>query len=156
MKYKLETDRAWIGSIKNQFNYIYAWLDRIPQNITSAYIEKGGSNGLYNPDEYLAYLYSYYRDPNAQAQAVDQLRTIKQREVNNFTIFLPRFEKELADSGGAEWVDSIWINYLEGALNHKLYDRLIGISNLSTDYSGYIRTLQIISSRLDSLKLSNQ
>ena len=156
MKHKLETDGAWMGSIKNQFNYIYARLDRIPQNITSAYIEKGGSNGSHNPDEYLAYLYSCYRDPNAQAQAVDRLRTIKQREVNNFATFLPRFEKELADSGGAEWADSIQINYLEGALNHKLRDRLIGISNLPTDYSGYIQTLQIISSRLDSLELSNR
>ena len=70
MKHKLEIDRAWIGSIKNQFNYIYAQLDRIPQNIISAYIEKG-SNGLYNPDKYLAYLYSCYRDLNAQAKAVD-------------------------------------------------------------------------------------
>ena len=111
---------------------------------------------MYNPDEYLAYLYLCYRDPNAQAQAVDRLRTIKQREVNNFAIFLPRFEKELADSRGAEWADSIRINYLEGTLNHKLHDQLIGISNLPTNYSGYIRTLQIISSHLDSLELSNR
>ena len=68
----------------------------------SAYIEKGGSDGLYNPDEYLVYLYSCYGDLNAQVQAVDRLRTIKQREVDNFAIFLPRFEKELADSRGAE------------------------------------------------------
>lgn len=156
MEHKLETDGAWMGSAKNQFSYIYARLDKIPQNMTSAYVKRGGSDGSYSPGQYLAYLNSCYGDPNAQARAVDRLRTMKQRDAENFATFLPRFEKELADSGGAEWTDSVRINYMEGALNYKLRERLISISDLPTDYSGYIKILQIISSRLDSLELSHR
>lgn len=156
MQNKLFVDGEVIGGHRDQFAYIYSRLERIPQNMTIAYVEKGGSDGFYSPDQYFKYLYACYGDPNAQARAVDRLRTMKQRNEESFATFLPRFEKELADSGGAEWTDSVRINYLEGALNHKLRDRLISISELPTDYSDYVRTLQMIGSRLDSLELSNR
>ena len=156
MKHKLKVDGSVIGGHIKQFTYIYAQLDDTPQGITSAFIEAGGRDGLFNPNGYLLYLHKYYRDPNAQARAVDRLRTMKQRENKSFATFLPRFEKELANSGGGHWETDIYINYLEGALNYKLYDRLISIPAIPTKYNDYIWTVQTIGFQLDSLKISTR
>ncbi|KAH9226692.1 hypothetical protein K456DRAFT_58651 [Colletotrichum gloeosporioides 23] len=47
------------------------------------------------------------------------------KENESFAIFLPKFEKELAEGGGGHWADAVRINYLKGALNSTLWDRLI-------------------------------
>ena len=156
MKHKLKVDGSVIGGHMEQFAYIYARLDDTPQGITSAFVEAGGRDGLFDPNGYLLYLHECYGDPNAQARAVDRLRTMRQRENESFAAFLPRFEKELADSGGGHWEPDVCINYLEGALNHKLRDRLISIPAIPTKYNDYVRTLQTIGSRLDSLKISTR
>ena len=49
----------------DRFAYIFSRLEKTPQSMTVAYIERGRNNSLYNPTAYLAYLYSCYGDPNA-------------------------------------------------------------------------------------------
>jgi hypothetical protein len=156
MKNKLMVDGRAIGGHREQFAYVYSRLERTPQNMTIAFVERGGKDGTHNPDQYLAYLDECYGDPNAQARAIDRLRTIRQKEDESFAAFLPKFEREMADSGGGEWVDAVQVNYLEGALNHKLRERLISISDIPRDYVGFVRIVQTISSRLDSLELSTK
>jgi len=65
-------------------------------------IERSRNNSLYNPTVYLAYLYSYYRDPNIQARALNCLQGLQQRTYKSFIAFLPKFKKELVDGGGIE------------------------------------------------------
>jgi hypothetical protein len=156
MKNKLFVDGEVIGGHREQFAYIYSRLDKTPQNMTRAFSERGGNDGTYNPEHYLLYLDHSYGDPNAQARAVDRLRTMRQREDESFATFLPKFERELADAGGGEWGHMTCINYLEGALSHRLCDRLVNIPTVPQDYPGFVQVLQTISSRLVSLELSTR
>ncbi|XP_044717391.1 reverse transcriptase (RNA-dependent DNA polymerase) domain-containing protein [Hirsutella rhossiliensis] len=86
------------------------------------------------PDLFLDYLNRRYGDPNAKARALDRLRSLKQKPDESFASFFPKFEKELADSGGGEWADVVQINYLEGAINNRLKSSLVSaIASISTN-----------------------
>ncbi|KAM4064778.1 zinc knuckle domain-containing protein [Hirsutella rhossiliensis] len=83
---------------------------------------------------FLDYLNRRYGDPNAKARALDRLRSLKQKPDESFASFFPKFEKELADSGGGEWADVVQINYLEGAINNRLKSSLVSaIASISTN-----------------------
>ena len=71
--------------------------------MVAAYYESGGPDGQRNLTAFLEYLDSIYIDLNAVARAIDLLRTMRQRAEESFTLFLPRFEKALAEAqlGGA-------------------------------------------------------
>ncbi|GJC90449.1 hypothetical protein ColLi_13287 [Colletotrichum liriopes] len=118
--------------------------------MASAYYAQGGIDGAESPDQFMRYLETCYGDPNAEARALDRLRTIRQKENESFAVFLPKFEKELAEGGGGHWVDVVKINYLKGALNSTLRDRLINIVHIPKDYLEYTQILMRIGSELDS------
>ncbi|KAK2728507.1 pol-like protein [Colletotrichum kahawae] len=86
----------------------------------------GGPGGLYNPQEFLSYLDRTYKDSNVYDQAASTLRTLRQREDQALASFLPRFERILAEAGGADWPSRAKITLLEGALSVKLRKALIG------------------------------
>lgn len=118
--------------------------------MAAAYFEQGVTDGTQTAEQFLDYLNKRYGDPNATARALDRLRELRQKPSETFASFLPKFEKELADSGGASWNDAVQINYLNGALNDKLADRLISVPSLPKDFNGFTELLLTISSRLDS------
>ncbi|KAM4060859.1 reverse transcriptase (RNA-dependent DNA polymerase) [Hirsutella rhossiliensis] len=102
---------------------------------------------------FLDYLNRRYGDPNAKARALDRLRSLKQKPDESFASFFPKFEKELADSGGGEWADVVQINYLEGAINNRLKSSLVSaIASISTNDNkaasrGQERTNRLINGR---------
>jgi Zinc knuckle len=151
MNNKLRVDGEAIGSRSDQFAYVFSRLEKTAQNMTIAFVEKGGSGGAYNPQEYLDYLDNCYGDPNTQGRALSRLRALQQKDEESFAAFLPKFEKELADSGGGSWNSVVQISYLQGALNEELKDRLVGVTEIPTDYPSFVRMLQTMGSRLDSL-----
>ena len=140
-----------LGPLTDQFAYIYSRLEKTPQNMTIAFVERGGADGSYNPQAYLRYLSDCYGDPNTQQRAIERLRTLRQRENESFGAFLPRFEKELADSDGGSWAEVVRINYLEGALNAKMRQGLLSCLDLPKDYTAYVTALHTLSSRIDNL-----
>lgn len=83
--------------------------------MAAAYHEQGGADGARSPEHCLDYLNWRYGDPNAKSRAMERLRASKQKPNESFATFFPKFEKELADSGGGAWDDAVQINYLEGA-----------------------------------------
>ncbi|KAM4067998.1 integrase core domain-containing protein [Hirsutella rhossiliensis] len=119
--------------------------------MAAAYYEQGGIDGARSPDLFLDYLNRRYGDPNAKARALDRLRSLKQKPDESFASFFPKFEKELADSGGGEWADVVQINYLEGAINNRLKSSLVSAVSLPKDFNSYAELLLTIGSRLDSL-----
>ncbi len=150
MRAKLILDRDAFASEGELFAYIYARLEGTAQNMSAAYFEQGGPDGTQSPEHFLDYLNRRYGDPNAKSRALDRLRSLRQRPDESFATFFPKFEKELADSGGGGWDDAVQINYLEGAVNYKLRDRLIGITAMPTTFNEYAELLLTIGSRLDS------
>ncbi|KAK4170789.1 hypothetical protein QBC36DRAFT_341288 [Triangularia setosa] len=156
MKNKLSVDGPALGSPPDQFAYIYSRLESTPQNMTIAFVERGGTDGTHDPQQYLKYLNECYGDPNTQSRAIDRLRNLRQKENESFGTFLPRFEKELADADGGSWSDAVRINYLEGALNTKIRERLVGCLDTPRNYGEFIQMLQILSSKIDSFEFSKK
>lgn len=150
MRAKLSLDREAFRCDEELFAYIYARLEGTAQNMAAAYFEQGGSNGSRSPDQFLDYLNRRYGDPNAKSRALDRLRALRQKPDESFATFFPKFEKELADSGGGSWDDAVQINYLEGALNDRLRDRLISVPSIPADFNAFAELLLTIGSRLDS------
>ena len=150
MQAKLALDYAAFGSDHETFAYVYTRLEGTAQNMAAAYFEQGVQQGTRTAVQFLEYLNQRYGDPNATARALDRLRNLRQKPGESFMSFFPKFEKELADSGGGSWSDDVQINYLSGTLNDSLEDRLISIPVLPTDFNKYTELLMTISSRLDS------
>lgn len=156
MRSKLQIDGPAIGSPYDQFAYIYARLEEGPQAMAATFFQKGGYTGTHDPEQFLAYLSTCYGDPNLEQSALGRLERIYQKDKESFTNFLPRFERELADSGGAEWGEAVKINYLKRAINRELREGLVGQLNLPRDYHGFIKTLQSLSANIESLRLFPQ
>ena len=93
--------------------------------MVATFFEQGGSSGTSNPAEFVDYLDTIFLDPNLSSRAVDRLRTLRQGDKESFSTFLPRFEKELADSRLRDAGDAVAISYLEGALNSQMSTALI-------------------------------
>jgi hypothetical protein len=151
VKNKLRVDGEAIGSGEDQFAYIYARLGGAPQQMTIAYVEARIHNGTSDPEHYLRYLEDCYGDPNAKVRAVERLRSLRQRENESFAVLLPRFERELADAGGASWPEEVKISYLEGALCQQLRLATVYANPDRSTYSSWVSSLQKLASGLDSI-----
>jgi hypothetical protein len=149
---KLRVDGPVLGLRADQFAYIYARLDQAAQAMAAAYYEKGGPDGAHDPDQFLAYLTACYGDPNAEQRALSRLETMRQGEKESFSTFLPKFEKELADSGGAEWNDTVRINSLRRVINHDLRTHLAGQLSLPREYPAFVNAVQNLGANLDDLR----
>ncbi|KJZ70030.1 hypothetical protein HIM_10581 [Hirsutella minnesotensis 3608] len=117
--------------------------------MTIAYVEAGGRGGDSDPDQYLQYLEECYGDPNARTRALENLRSLRQGDKESFAALLPRFEKELADSGGATWPEEVKISYLEGALRQDLRLATVYAAPTRTTYAEWVQALQSLSSGLE-------
>jgi hypothetical protein len=148
---KLNTDGSAIGTPRDQFNYIFSSLEQKPKDTVLAFVRLGGSGGRYDPNEFITYLETNYADPNRLKRSLDKLRELKQTDSESFSAFLPKFERELADSGGTLWPDEIKINYLEGAINRTMLEALVAIE-MPTEYISYVTQCQKTGSKIDGLK----
>ena len=81
---------------------------------------------------------------------------LRQRDKESFATFLPKFEKELAESGGSAWPCDVQINSLERCLNKRMIELLRGQRGMPTDYLGYVRALQELGTNLDRERYQSQ
>ncbi|KAF6822399.1 pol-like protein [Colletotrichum musicola] len=114
----------------------------------------GGDDGTKNPDYFLKYLDRTYCEAKPEAQAIIQLKTLRQRDNERLATFLPRFERTLADAGGYAWPDAVKITMLEGALNRELMDLLITV-DLPEDYGHWISRVGGIATKLEQRARAN-
>jgi len=133
MEGKLRTDGCLLGSPADRFTYIYSRLGDTPQSMAAAFYESGGTDGTCDPTDFLRYLTTTYEDPNAAQHALNNLDSMAQGRTELFTAFYPRFEKQLADAGGATWHAVVQINYLRKALNDEMKDLLVPMLHLPKD-----------------------
>lgn len=122
--------------------------------MAAAYYESGGPNGARSPTDFLQYLTATYEDPNVAQHALNNLSNMAQGRNESFAAFYPRFERQLADAGGASWPDAVRINYLRKALNSEMKDLLVPMLNLPEDYAGFVRELYSLGTNIDLRKIS--
>jgi hypothetical protein len=156
MEGKLRTDGCLLGPPADQFTYIYSRLGVLPQAMAAAFYESGGPGGARNPADFLRYLTSTYEDPNVAQHALNKLDEMAQGEKESFAAFYPRFEKELADAGGAAWSDAVRINYLRRVLNKEMKNYLISMLHLPKDYLGFVRELHELGANIDDQRISQR
>jgi hypothetical protein len=156
MEGKLRADGHVIGSPSNQFAYIYSRLGDLPQATSAAFYERGGADGQRDPAAFMRYLTLTYQDPNIAQEALNKVSGMTQGDRESFAAFLPRFERELADAGGALWTDDVRINYLKKALNEEMTDRLVGNLHLPTNYDGYVRELYQLGTNLSAQRAARK
>jgi len=149
MKNKLRTDGRTIGDNTDQFSYIFARLDSKPQQLCATYVQQKGSEQT--ATQFLAYLESYYGDPNLEERAVDQIKTLVQGKNQPFAKFYPEFEVVMANAGGAEWTDNVKRATLKMALNEDLRRAVAGQIAMPEDYQEYVKTIRKLSSQLETL-----
>lgn len=124
--------------------------------MATTYAETGGPGGLFDPADFLVYLNRCYGDPNLRRSARARLDRLKQGDKESFAAFLPKFEKELADSGGAVWSDDIKIDRLEKTLNAQMTDLLYNKRRMLTDYFGFLQELQELGANLEKKRYITQ
>lgn len=156
MQSKLRVDDPALGEPSDQFAYIYSRLAETPQATAAAFFEKGGSNQQFEPSEFMTYLASCYGDPNIEQRALSRLETMRQGDKESFASFLPKFERELADSGGASWADSVRINALKRVVNQELRSHLAGQLSLPKTYPSFVNALQSLGANLEELRFYNR
>jgi hypothetical protein len=156
MEGKLRTDGHLLGSPTDQFTYIYSRLGDSPQSMAAAFYESGGPGGTRDPTSFLKYLTTTYEDPNVAQHALNNLEDMTQGKTESFAAFYPRFEKQLADAGGATWHDTIQINYLRKALNDEMKDLLVPMLHLPKDYPGFIRELHNLGANVEARRATQK
>lgn len=99
--------------------------------------------------EFLRYLSLTYEGRNIAQHALNNLDSMAQGKNEPFAAFYPKFERELADAGGAIWADDVRVNYLRKTLN-EMKDRLVSMLHLPKDYLGFIQELHDLGANIDA------
>jgi hypothetical protein len=66
---------------------------------------------------------------------------MRQGPRENFVILLPKFEEELAHSGGASWDDAVKMNFLKRVISGELRSHLAGQLSLPIKYPEFVNAL---------------
>jgi hypothetical protein len=112
---KLLVDSEAIGDDQACLLYVYSRLEDNASKNTVAFMQHRRQDG--RPQDLILYLENIYGDPNLKRRATQRLREMKQGAKQSFAKFLPKFEKEFADSGAMTWPEDAKISILTGSLN---------------------------------------
>ena len=156
MEGKLRTDGCLLGSPTDRFTYIYSRLGDTPQSMAAAFYESGGRGGGHDPTDFLRYLTTTYEDPNVAQHALNNLDSMAQGKTESFAAFYPRFEKQLADAGGATRDAVVQINYLKKALNDETKDLLVPMLHLPKDYPEFVQELHSLGANIDARRATQR
>lgn len=149
---KIKTDGEAIGTEMDQLRYVFARLRGSARNMCLAFVRAKEAEEDGSGTQLLKYLAATYSDPNRQKKALSSLYSIKQRDDEPFSRFLPRFETELANAGALSFDNSIKISLLENAVNRGMQERLVSVFPVPNEYGSYTSLLQTIGSRVDAFK----
>jgi hypothetical protein len=153
---KIKIDGAALGTLSNQFYYLYGRMEPSAQLLISAHFSQMSNDPLQaTPAAFIKYLDSIFLDPNAAKRAVDKLRTEKQKPTQSFSAFLPQFERLISEGDLSDAPDQVLINYLEGSITDELRRGMV-YRGEETTYSAYVHSLLGLSSKLESLVFQNR
>jgi hypothetical protein len=118
--------------------------------MTKMYVETAVSSQTVNSANFLKYMKRAYGDPNQKERANNKLSSMRQGK-DSAAAFLPKYERTLAEAGGAEWSDDVKVNTLKRMLNKEILEVLVVI-DLPQGYTEFIRIILRTDARLKALK----
>lgn len=142
---KLDTDGACIGTEANKIEHLYARMEIDGKNLVCTWIEQNKTKAGTTAETFLRYMDGTFIDPNAANRALSKLADIKQKK-DSFALFLPKFERTLAESLVHE--DRSRIAYLHSALSQELKLALVS-KDMSEDYNTYVSSVAKVASALE-------
>ncbi|ODA82750.1 hypothetical protein RJ55_01259 [Drechmeria coniospora] len=98
MAHKLESDREFIGTSKDQWMFVWQSLAPKVQSRVTAFFEAGQSY-QYDPFQFLTYLESVFADPHREEMAQTELEQLERGSNEAFTAFYVRFEQKAPSPG---------------------------------------------------------
>lgn len=152
MRGKLRTDGHLMGGPLEHWSYIYSRLGDGPQAMCAAFYQTP-HNHADPPTAFFQYLGASYGDQNIARKALDKVGSMTQGDKESFASFLPKFEKELADAGGADWPDVVKIGHLKRTLNESMQAQLRSQLSMPEVYFQYVGALQTLGANLDDAHL---
>lgn len=93
--------------------------DNAAKNVTP-WVSRNLVTGTATYEGLLAELGKFYTDPAQQLKALGCLKTMKQLERETFAKYYPKFDKELANAGGATSTESVKVMFLQTSLNLRI------------------------------------
>ena len=148
MEYKLNRDEVFIGDKRDLFYAIYSRLDGAAAKQVESYFTIGGIDRNYDPVAFIAFLKDLYLDLNRPVRAARELYNIRQKPDERFTTFFTRFERTLADAGGALWQDGAKLVLLQGAINERLDRELIPVA-MPTHFQDWVQRASEVAAKIE-------
>lgn len=148
MLHKLKRDTIFVGNAADKFYAIFENLEGDARKLAEPYYTTGGPNGAQNPDKFMEYLASHYKDQNTKKRAAQELLDVKQGPRQRFSPFFSEWERVLAEAGGTLWPDEAKLTILEGAINLRLQGALVSVE-MPTDYHKWIKEALSVSGRIE-------
>lgn len=152
MRDKIALDAGFFPNNRDLWYLINSCLEEKVQQVVATFYVHGGDHGRYDPEDFMRYLDRTYQDPNIQSRAAMSLRSLRQRDDQPLSAFLPKFEQSLAEAGAGSWPDGAKIVFLENALNARLQRSLVTAVLPSDDYHSWLSRVQEIAGRLERLE----
>lgn len=150
MDLKLLIDEAAIGNETERMVYVYSRLEGDAAQMTKTFVQLAMNTQTADPANLLAYMEQALGDPNVKEKASNKLSSMRQgREA--MAAFLPKYERTLAEAGGAHWSDDIKIHTLKRMLSKDIMEALI-VADIPQQYHEFTHLVLRTDARLKALK----
>jgi hypothetical protein len=150
MNLKLLVDQAAIGRETERMVYVYSRLEGDAAQMTKTFVQIAMSTQKADPTDLLAYMEQALGDPNAKEKANNKLSSMRQGK-EAMAAFLPKYERTLADAGGADWPDDIKIHTLKRMLSKELMEALV-VADIPQQYHEFTRLVLRTDARQKAVK----
>lgn len=143
---KLRVDGNAIGDSVAQFYYVYLNLEPSVQSTVLPQLAVAEASQSWDSETILSQLTRIYDNPNKTQEAGRKLLALKQG-TDSIPYYIGKFETKLYEAAAQNWPDAQKILVFRNGLSLAIQDRLDQQINLPSDYPGFLRVVQQLSSR---------
>jgi hypothetical protein len=149
---KIEQENGRLGSNKAICTNIFACLPKEKQQRVIYWLQEGGEDGSYNPNEFLEHMDSKFLDPEEERKALDKLDRVRQGDRQKFEDFRQQFEQLSAQAGTLAHKGASKVSTMRRAISTALSRLLISVELSNTDYESYVVKVQKIATNFEAHK----
>ncbi|XP_044714710.1 uncharacterized protein HRG_11745 [Hirsutella rhossiliensis] len=124
----------------------YEILQTLPDQMmrrVEGFWRQESAKGNTDPRKFFSHLAQTFGSVQQTERAQDRLRTLIQRDSQEFGKFLPEFEETLTKAGGASWDNASKLAWLRNSISPALREQLVPVI-MPKDYNEYIQRLHPI------------